>query len=477
MKRPRGKIYLQYKFNLFIYLGVFLWLVTIPFVYFEIHNMNRYIVNLERSGDIYDTVLEMRRYEKNFLLYGNRSDLGSTISYFEQAKRLLSLRAVDFEAGYDADFVQMHKGLEDYGRVIGILKQLPASNSPDENSQIRIRPVGKSVVELAEVLLKTERERIKRAVKRALWWPPIFMGAMLLLFIVGATMMTKSVIKPLGKIERATAKIAEGDFRPIPHTGEIRSQVDHLIAAFNRMARELEAREEQIIHSRKISSLGTLVSGTAHELNNPINNIILTVDTLIGGKKVTEERRSRLLDDILSQALRASDIVKNLLDFSRAQTSGYENLDLARLLRKTLKIAENQMVLSHVKLHDEIAVDLPLLNGHRQGLQQVFLNMITNAVQAMPDGGELTVCAQREDDNKIKVDFKDTGTGISEEVLPNIFDPFFTTKAVGKGTGLGLSVSYGIIRKHGGQIAVKSKVQEGTTFTILLPIMRKGSSG
>jgi len=364
----------------------------------------------------------------------------------------------------------LDKGLTDYGAVIDILSGISSKNSTAEDRQAKIRSVGKTVVELAEGLLKVERERVKRVAKRALWWPPIFMGAVFLLFVAGATMMAKNVIRPLGEIERATEKIAEGDFRPIPHTGKIRSQVDHLVAAFNRMAQELESREEQIIHSRKISSLGTLVSGTAHELNNPINNIALTVDILVGGKKISEERRTQLLNDILTQALRASEIVKNLLAFSRSQTSGYETLDLAKILRETIKIAQNQIALSNITLHDEISGDLPLINGNRQGLQQVFLNMIINAVQAMPDGGNLTISAAAGNDRKIHVNVQDTGSGIPQKNLPHIFDPFFTTKEIGRGTGLGLSVSYGIIKKHGGQITVKSKEGEGTIFTTMLPV-------
>ena len=143
------------------------------------------------------------------------------------------------------------------------------------------------------------------------------MGAMLLLFLIGAKIVISKVVQPFGLIEKAMEKVARGDFSPIPVADKNQRQVSPMVVAFNRMAQELEAREEQIIHSRKISSLGTLVSGTAHELNNPVNNIILTVDTLVGGRKITEERRSQLLNDILGQALRASEIVKNLLEFSR----------------------------------------------------------------------------------------------------------------------------------------------------------------
>ena len=140
-------------------------------------------------------------------------------------------------------------------------------------------------------------------------------------------------------------------------------------------------------------------------------------------------------------------------------------------MRGTIKISQNQMALSHIILHEEISGDLPLVNGNRQGLQQVFLNMITNAVQAMPDGGDLLppICG---DDDRIYVNVQDTGYGIPETNLPHIFDPFFTTKEVGKGTGLGLAVSYGIIKKHGGQISVKSKEQAGTTFTMVLPVKK-----
>jgi signal transduction histidine kinase len=127
-------------------------------------------------------------------------------------------------------------------------------------------------------------------------------------------------------------------------------------------------------------------------------------------------------------------------------------------------------------LHDEISDNLPRIRGNHQGLQQVFLNLITNAVHATQDGGDLTVRADIAEDDKIKVEFEDTGTGISEENLSNIFDPFFTTKDVGRGTGLGLSVSYGIIKKHGGQISVKSKLGRGTTFTIVLPVNVKERS-
>jgi two-component system NtrC family sensor kinase len=245
--------------------------------------------------------------------------------------------------------------------------------------------------------------------------------------------------------------------------------VDPLKIAFNRMVEELESRQEQIIHSRKIASLGTLVSGVAHELNNPINNIILTIDTLVGGRPISDERRAELTNDVLTQAIRASGIVKNLLDFSRAESSQVQDLDVGQLLRDTFLVTGNQIAVSKIELVQEIDPGVPRLKGNRQGLQQVLINLITNAVQAMPDGGVLTVKATLDRSSRVCITVQDTGGGIAESDLPRIFDPFFTTKGVGQGTGLGLSVSYGIIKKHGGRISVESSLGKGSTFTVVLP--------
>ena len=470
MKRLQANFTLQHKLNLFIYLGVFVLLLNFPVVYFEVSRMNERILSLELTEDLYNTILEMRRYEKNFFLYQDKTSLESTSYYYDQAKELFLKMQVLFKKSFPkSECAELEKGLQQYG-AFEIFHDIPHDNSPETEAQTEIRSVGKQVVDCAGTLLKVERNHVANALRNALRWPLIFMGAMLFLFLMGAQLVRRKVIRPLADIERATEDVARGDFSPIPHTGKMESQVDHLVVAFNRMARELEAREEQIVHSRKIASLGTLVSGIAHELNNPINNIVLTVDALVGRRKISEERRSVLLHDILRQALRASEIVKNLLEFSRAETSVYKELNLTELLRDTIQIAENHIIISGVRLHDEIAEDLPKINGSRQGLEQVFLNLITNAVHAMPQGGDLTIRASLEDANKIKIQVQDTGTGISDENLPHIFDPFFSTKDVGRGTGLGLSVSYGVVKKHGGQIQVKSKVGKGTTFTIILPV-------
>lgn len=461
---------LHSKFRFFIYLAISVFLLNILVVYLEINNLDEHLFNLELAEDLNNTVLEIRRYEKNFLLYHDRDSIVANRSYLKKAHPLFLSLLNQTQGGKPA------QGLNELGRILESYRALDQdflSISPDalhEDIKLKIRSTGKKLVDAAESLLQFKRKQVTKAAKRAMHWSLFFMGAMLSLFLIVSRIIIKTVVQPCALIEKATEKVARGNFSPIPNLGKNEEQISHVVNAFNRMAQELEAREEQVIHSRKISSLGTLVSGCAHELNNPINNIVLTADVLSSKKKIDPLRRSQLIDDILKQALRASEVVKNLLEFSRARATQYQAAHLSEILNETLKIAENQILVSHVHLHDEIAEDLPPISCNRQGLQQVFLNLITNALHAMKNGGDLTVRGTFGADKKTRIEIQDTGVGIADEDLPHIFDPFFTTKDVGKGTGLGLSVSFGIIKKHGGQISVKSKVGQGTIFTVTFPV-------
>jgi two-component system NtrC family sensor kinase len=464
------KLGLRGKFWTLVLISFLIWLSNFSIIYFEIHGINQATLDLEKWEELYNTVLEIRRYEKNFLLYRDRADLTETLNQFNHARQMLVKLSADAGIGKNSNYREnLESALQDYGSVLNILGKAPLQKPPEEAVQEKIRTVGKRLVDLSQVLLNEGNHQVTLAAHRALRWPVISMGLILVVFTGGAVLVSRKVVQPLTKLEQATTNIGRGDFGPIHHPARIESEVDRLVLAFNRMAEELEARQEQIIHSRKIASLGTLVSGVAHELNNPINNIILTVDSLMGGRRRTEERRLAMLSDILTQAVRASEIVKNLLDFSRSNTAIIEDLDIAQLLRETIQISENQIAVNNIKLRVDLAADLPVVRGNRQALQQVFINLLTNAVHAMPSGGELSIRATVENHRKIVIAVRDTGCGISDEHLPYIFDPFFTTKEVGKGTGLGLSVSYGIIKKHGGRITVESAAGKGSTFTVALP--------
>jgi signal transduction histidine kinase len=219
-----------------------------------------------------------------------------------------------------------------------------------------------------------------------------------------------------------------------------------------------------------MSAVGTLTSGIAHELNNPLNNISITAEALIEGfDDYNAEQRMKMLRDIYSQTERASETVRSLLDFTRIDNARMESVDVAALVESTLKLVRNELTLHQVESSVDLPDDLPRVRGYLRNLQQVILNLFLNAVQAMPQGGRLRVAAAV-DDGFVRVDVEDDGCGIAPENLDRVFDPFFTTKEVGQGTGLGLSVSYGIVRKVGGRIEVESEPGKGTTFSVYLKV-------
>jgi len=218
-----------------------------------------------------------------------------------------------------------------------------------------------------------------------------------------------------------------------------------------------------------------LTSGIAHELNNPLNNIALNTESLLDGfSELSEVQKRRMLEQIYTQVERASSTVRNLLDFTRREAPTFAATSLAKEVRYTARLAGNELTLAGVDLELELGDDLPQVMGNPRNLQQVFLNLILNAIQAMPDGGRIMVRGAVEND-LVRVDISDNGCGIPRERLDKVFDPFFTTKETGEGTGLGLSVSYGIVEKHGGRITVESELGEGTTFSVYLPVARDRS--
>jgi signal transduction histidine kinase len=250
--------------------------------------------------------------------------------------------------------------------------------------------------------------------------------------------------------------------------------MSELIEAFNHMARELEANQEKLLQARKIAALGTFTAGIAHELNNPINNVYLTAETLLEEYEAEMDVEAReMMHDILVQSERAADIVRNLLDFSRTERPVFSSLIAGEVITSTVVLVKNQIMVEGIKLELDIPEDLPHVHGNLRNLQHVFMNLLLNAIHAMPNGGVITVSARPAGADLLRFDVRDTGVGIKPENLQNLFEPFFTTKSVGRGTGLGLAVSYSIVKRHGGHIEVKSEVGQGTLFSVFLPVARE----
>ncbi len=229
--------------------------------------------------------------------------------------------------------------------------------------------------------------------------------------------------------------------------------------------------ERQLMQADKLSSIGLLAAGVAHEVNTPLA-VISTYAQMLAKQISGDDPKSKLLEKIAKQTFRASEIVNSLLNFSRTSTTEFEELDLNRVVRETVTLIEHQLQKVGVGVIQQLGAELPTMKGNPGKLQQVFLNLFLNARDAMADGGSLTVRTWSEDD-LAHVEVADTGQGIPAEHLARIYDPFFTTKMARKGTGLGLSVTYGIVKEHGGHIEVQSQPGVGTRFRLEFPLSRK----
>jgi two-component system NtrC family sensor kinase len=235
---------------------------------------------------------------------------------------------------------------------------------------------------------------------------------------------------------------------------------------------ELEA---QLSQADKLSSIGLLAAGVAHEVNTPLA-VISSYAQMLSKQVQGDPQKGALLEKITRQTFRASEIVNNLLNFSRTSGTEFTAIDVNKIISDTLALLEHQFKVTRIKVQDERSPQIPLINGNAGRLQQVFLNLFLNAKDAMSNGGTLRIATMNGESVSVMV--SDTGTGIAQEHIHRIYDPFFTTKNAPRegqprGTGLGLSVTYGIIQEHAGKIRVESRHGEGTTFYLDFPLTRK----
>ncbi len=322
-----------------------------------------------------------------------------------------------------------------------------------------------------------------------------FLCVVLLLIILYFS--TNRVIEPLHKMVVATEKIAKGDLN---HKVKVtsRDEIGMLANSFNRMTTDLQAANEKLIEwgrtlekkveertkelinmqahliqSEKLASLGKLAAGIAHEINNPLGGVLIYSHLILEDTPKNSPHYENL-KKIVKETSRCKDIVKGLLEFARPKEPEMSLIDINDLVNKSLYIIEGQALFQNIKIVRRFSDKLPKTVADSSQLQQVFMNIILNAAEAMGETGTLTLTTSLNGKGKyIKIDFTDTGHGILEKDMKQIFEPFFTTKEVGKGTGLGLAISYSIIQKHDGTIDVQSKPGEGSTFTVKLPIKKE----
>jgi signal transduction histidine kinase len=304
----------------------------------------------------------------------------------------------------------------------------------------------------------------------------IFLGFFFLIAILIYNQLVTRILAPLALMKSGTEMVMNRNFKPIELPYENENEITDLFRAFNKMSNEIDTRCNQLVQSRKMASIGTFTSGIAHELNNPINNISLVAQAIIEDEDTMDpSERHALYQDLIEQSRRASDIVKNLLEFSRTSHHRQEDIDLETMVERTAALVKNEIRFQHITFTKEVHGELPLLYLEKNSFQQVFINLFLNAVQAIKQkGGKRgkikVVLSNIVPTRQVKIEVIDNGIGIPADQIDEIFDPFFTSKKEGEGTGLGLSVTYNTIKKHKGKIEVQSIPGEGTSFTILLPI-------
>jgi two-component system, NtrC family, sensor kinase len=432
---------------------------------------------LDITNDFTLEIVQARRFEKNFFLYG--TNLNDALENVYQAREILRRNEGRIKNILGDTHRVILATIDQYNKLLDRLAAMQASdnNKPDQlrlkkEIELGLRKNGSELVSIAQDLMKREREAVSQILSRS---RTIHIYSLIFLLISLAIIASFLSGRFLGNIKRFSTyaqRIASGDFTPITPARRYCDEFTSLAIAINQMILELENREAVLVQSHKMRAVGTLTAGVAHELNNPLNNITLTAHMLLEDyDNLDDEERRDMITDMINESGRSKKIISNLLDFARESSSQIESLDLTGLLSDTITLASNQIKLSGIKIVFQATDNLPRVHGDTQQLQQVFLNLILNAVDASSKGDRIQILVLPADDpSYVAVKVIDTGTGIPEHILASIFDPFFTTKEQGKGTGLGLSVSQGIVGKHGGRIRVASKEGQGSTFTVTLPI-------
>ena len=322
-----------------------------------------------------------------------------------------------------------------------------------------------------------------------------FTGIAILCVIILLTILffiTSTIIHPLKSMVIATNRIAQGN---LSHKVDIgfQDEIGQLGQSFNQMTEDLKKANEKLIHwgktletkvkertkkiqemqdsmiqSEKMASLGKMAAGVAHEINNPLTSILINTHLMLEKIEKNDDFHESL-DLIADETSRCSEIVKGLLEFSRQNPPQKNFADINEIINSALTILENQVTFQNIKIIRNLDLSLPSIEIDTNKIKQVFWNLTINAAEAMPDGGKLNIVTRYSEDKKyIEIEITDTGVGIPKEKISRLFDPFYTTKD--KGTGLGLAVTYGIIEQHKGKIKVKSKVSQGSIFTVSLPI-------
>jgi len=443
--------------------------------YYYLKEVEEKVVLVEVADDLTNIVLEIRRTEKNLLLYGEEANLAENRQYILKALDLLeNISATLGQPSVEQELTDLRVRIRDYGAIIKELTSGPAMHPAKRQELIEeLREYGKQIMEQSHAISRFERADILR-INQRLRQNLLYSGAILVaVCLLAFLFVTFKIVLPLKVIEQTTARIAKGDFQPMP-VRNTSDEIQRVMEALNHMVAELDKRRDQLVQAQKLSSIGTLASGIAHQLNNPLNNISTSCQILLEEQAADSEMTARMLGNIEQETMRARDIVRGLLEFTRHQEFTISRIPLGQVVERAVRLTSSQVppgITVSVDIPDGLMVALDF-----QRMQEALINMILNAVQAVEHPpGEVTLTASAGDDGDTALlTVRDTGKGIAKAELGRIFDPFFTTKNVGDGTGLGLFVVYGIVKQHKGRIWAESEPGQGTAFHIELPLEQEG---
>jgi len=432
----RGKITLGY------YAVAAIILVASLFFVGELRTLEMRVVLGQRATDLFNTVLEIRRFERNYFLHHQVADLEENAGYIKLAQSMLTDNQADFSA------IVTQVRLQELNTLLGEYQhRMSAFTAADQASleqEPRVRALGQELVAIAEDMARAERRQIQTTLAS---FRTLLLGVILtmaFMIVVIGRALSQRVVRPLKEMEASVAAISANRHESLSAPSNDR-EIISIIAAFNHMLKELDLRQKSLMRSERLASLGTMLSGVAHELNNPLSNISTSCQIL-------QEEAGDC--DVAMQ--------KMYLELVRGEVSAKSVVRLS--IPEDLRVAADA-----------------------QRLQQVFVNLIRNAMEGLGPQGRIDISAQvvnaREPPagtalgegcgtkgEMVEIIVADNGPGIAADILPRIFDPFFTTKDVGRGMGLGLFVVYEIVDEHGGCIAVRSAPGDGATFCIRLPL-------
>lgn len=417
----------------------------------------------ESVSGLFDTTLEIRRFEKNFFLYRTSEDYQALLGYIDQADELLSQEELYLFATPQA-VSDLRMKLREYS---DLLKSDAAITNPDTKLPLegQIREKGKEIVTAAEKIAANRSAIESSALQSAKRNLVIGVALILAAGLAGGLFLYSKAVKPLSVLEKHMNRISDGEFSLIGTRFKDRELVS-LKAAFDKMLIELRERQKYLVQSEKLASLGTLVFGVAHEINNPLSNISTSSQILEEEIDSGDIRyKKELLKQIEAETDRARDVVASVLEFSRAREK--RSFGLKSAVEQTIRFIKAE-VPAGVGINVEISDDIKLY-ADRQKVQQVILNLIKNAMDAISGDGKITIHADYlgEQGENVGIFVRDNGAGMSSDQQSKIFDPFFTSKH--QGYGLGLFIVHNIIQEHGGTISVESSPGRGTTFTIVMP--------